>query len=68
MTIDKRCEKAIELAKGKTSVYWCNRNDESKILKEIDNFVNSIKTQEEYNDNLEKTDNHGRFEMPGESN
>lgn len=32
MTIDKRCEKALELASGKTSVYWCNRNDESKIL------------------------------------
>ena len=36
MTIDKRCNKALELAKGKTSVYWCNRNDESKILKEND--------------------------------
>ena len=26
----------------------------NKRLKEIDDFVNSIKTQEEYNDNLEK--------------
>jgi hypothetical protein len=36
MTIDKRCEKALELAKDKTSVYWCNRNDESAILKNND--------------------------------
>ena len=31
-----RCEKAVELAKGKTSVYWCNTNNESAILKELD--------------------------------
>jgi ERCC4-related helicase len=35
-TEDKRCEKAIELAKGKTSVYWCNTNNESTILKNSD--------------------------------
>mgnify|MGYP003645818377 FL=1 len=35
-TIRERCEKAVELAKGKTSVYWCNLNDESKILSELD--------------------------------
>lgn len=35
-TIKERCEKAIELAKGKTSVYWCNRNDESKLIKSLD--------------------------------
>lgn len=35
-TEDKRCEKAIELAKGKTSVYWCNTNNESSILKSLD--------------------------------
>ena len=35
-TEDKRCEKAIELAKGKTSVYWCNTNNESSILKHSD--------------------------------
>ena len=35
-TEQQRCEKAIELAKGKTSVYWCNTNNESKILKELD--------------------------------
>jgi hypothetical protein len=32
----KRCEKAIELANGKTSVYWCNTNNESSILKQSD--------------------------------
>lgn len=32
----ERCEKAVELAKGKTSVYWCNTNNESAILKELD--------------------------------
>ena len=32
----KRCEKAIELASGKTSVYWCNTNNESSILKSLD--------------------------------
>ena len=32
----KRCVKAVELAKGKTSVYWCNTNNESAILKELD--------------------------------
>lgn len=32
----KRCEKAIELANGKTSVYWCNTNNESSILKYSD--------------------------------
>ena len=31
-----RCEKAVELAKGKTSVYWCNTNNESDILKRLD--------------------------------
>jgi len=31
-----RCKKAVELAKGKTSVYWCNTNNESAILKQLD--------------------------------
>lgn len=35
-TEDKRCEKAVELAQGKTSVYWCNTNNESSILKNSD--------------------------------
>lgn len=32
----ERCTKAVELAAGKTSVYWCNTNNESKLLKEMD--------------------------------
>tara|TARA_R110000823_G_scaffold48703_6_gene123499 strand:+ start:1551 stop:2912 length:1362 start_codon:yes stop_codon:yes gene_type:complete len=35
-TIKERCERAVELAAGKTSVYWCNRNEESKLLRELD--------------------------------
>jgi hypothetical protein len=35
-TEEKRCKKAIELAQGKTSVYWCNTNNESAILKSSD--------------------------------
>jgi SNF2 family DNA or RNA helicase len=35
-TINDRCGKALELANGKTSVYWVNRNEESKILREND--------------------------------
>ena len=36
-TINERCYKAVELAKDKTSVYWCNRNEESKLLNQLDN-------------------------------
>lgn len=36
LTINSRCEHAVELAKGKTSVYWCNLNDESKLLSQLD--------------------------------
>jgi len=35
-SIKERCEKAIELTKNKTSVYWCNFNDEGKLLNELD--------------------------------
>lgn len=35
-TEQARCEKAIELAQGKTSVYWCNTNSESALLKSMD--------------------------------
>jgi hypothetical protein len=35
-TEQQRCEKAIELANNKTSVYWCNTNNESAILKGLD--------------------------------
>jgi ERCC4-related helicase len=45
-TEEKRCEKAIELAQGKTSVYWCNTNNESSILKSSDrNAVEIIGSQ-----------------------
>ncbi len=35
-TESQRCEKAVELAHGKTSVYWCNTNNESAILRQSD--------------------------------
>jgi hypothetical protein len=35
-TIDKRCEVARELAGDKTSVYWCNFNEESQLLSDLD--------------------------------
>jgi hypothetical protein len=35
-TEQERSEKAIELASGKTSVYWCNTNNESRILRTLD--------------------------------
>jgi superfamily II DNA/RNA helicase len=38
-----RCEKAIELAHGKTSVYWCNTNNESDILKSLDSEAVEIR-------------------------
>jgi SNF2 family DNA or RNA helicase len=42
----QRCELAIELARGKTSVYWCNTNNESAILKQLDkNAVEIIGSQ-----------------------
>jgi hypothetical protein len=38
----QRCEKAVKLAQNKTSVYWCNTNQESKYLKEMDNGATEI--------------------------
>jgi len=35
-TVADRCEKAVSLASGKTSVYWCNLNDESALLSRLD--------------------------------
>lgn len=35
-TINERCEKAVELAQGKTSVYWVNLNEESGKIKKLD--------------------------------
>lgn len=37
LTEEQRVLKAIELAKDKTSVYWCNTNNESGLLKNNDN-------------------------------
>ena len=36
LTFTERCERAYSLAHGKTSVYWCNLNDESTKLKQVD--------------------------------
>lgn len=35
-TVTSRCEAAVNLAAGKTSVYWCNLNEESSLLKSLD--------------------------------
>jgi len=43
MTIEDRCKKAVELAAGKTSVYWVNLNDESALINELDNEAVEIK-------------------------
>ena len=42
-TIDSRCEKAIDLADGKTSVYWVNFNDEGDIIDSSDDMAVQIK-------------------------
>jgi hypothetical protein len=36
LTVKERCEKALELASGKTSVYWCNLNNEGDMLAAMD--------------------------------
>ena len=36
LTVDARCESAVKLASDKTSVYWCNLNDESSLLASLD--------------------------------
>lgn len=36
LTLNERCETAVQLAANKTSVYWCNLNDESSLLSELD--------------------------------
>lgn len=36
LTVTERCERAVQLAEGKTSVYWCNLNDESALLSTLD--------------------------------
>jgi hypothetical protein len=35
-TLKQRIEMALKLSENKTSVYWCNLNDESKLLKQMD--------------------------------
>jgi hypothetical protein len=35
-TVEDRCNKAVELTGDRVSVYWCNLNEESKTLKELD--------------------------------
>lgn len=43
-TIEKRCEKAVELTSSKdTSVYWCNFNNEGDLLESIDKDAVQIK-------------------------
>ena len=36
LTVKERCEKAVTLAGDKTSVYWCNLNEESDLLASMD--------------------------------
>ena len=38
----ERCEMAVELAAGKASVYWCNTNEESKLLRTLDRDAKEI--------------------------
>jgi hypothetical protein len=42
-TFNQRCEKAVELANDKTSVYWCNFNDEGDLLAELDSDAVQLK-------------------------
>jgi hypothetical protein len=44
LTIEKRCEKAVELSQGwGTSVYWCNLNPEGDLLQKLDKDAYQIK-------------------------
>lgn len=42
-TVKERCEKAVELTQNKTSVYWCNFNDEGDLLDELDKDAVQLK-------------------------
>lgn len=42
-TVIGRCERAVELASGKVSVYWCNLNDESASIAKMDRDAVEIK-------------------------
>lgn len=44
MTVDNRCEMAVELAsEHETSVYWCNLNSEGDLIKRLDRSSYQIK-------------------------
>lgn len=43
LTVDIRCQKAVELTKGHdTSVYWCNRNNEGDLISKLDKSAYQI--------------------------
>lgn len=42
-TFRERCERAVELTVDKTSVYWCNFNDEGDLLDELDHNAVQLK-------------------------
>lgn len=42
-TVTERCERAVELAEGNCSVYWCNLNEESSFIAELDPEAVEIK-------------------------
>ncbi|MEB3270023.1 MAG: DEAD/DEAH box helicase, partial [Leptolyngbya sp.] len=43
-TIQKRCEKAVEVTEHfETSVYWCNFNNEADLIQELDSSTYQIK-------------------------
>jgi hypothetical protein len=42
-TTKERCEKAVELTEKKTSVYWCNFNDEGDLIDQMDKDAIQIK-------------------------
>ena len=42
-TFKERCEKAVQLTENKTSVYWCNFNDEGDLLNDLDKDAIQLK-------------------------
>lgn len=42
-TVQERSEKAVQLADGKTSVYWVNRNDEGDLIESLDSEAVQIR-------------------------
>lgn len=43
LTVTERCERAIDLASGRVSVYWCNLNEESSLLADMDSTAVEIR-------------------------